>query len=92
MGRDRADMWDRPVSVWQAHARGVDEARAPSAVSAEVDCAVCMERGKNGPPGWNLARRGFSPLFVFLFVFKFPFSGFNLCLNSYFKFQISRIK
>jgi hypothetical protein len=72
MGRDRADMWDRPVSVWQAHARGVDEARAPSAVSAEVDCAVCMERGKNGPPGWNLARRGFSPLFVFFICFQIP--------------------
>jgi hypothetical protein len=30
--------------------------------------------------------------FLFFFIFKFPFSGFKLCLNSYFKVNISKIK
>jgi hypothetical protein len=41
---------------------------------------------------WPMARLAGEFSFLFLFIFKFPFFGFNLCLNSYFKFQISRIK
>jgi hypothetical protein len=46
--------------------------------------------GSAGKRSWarseEIRLRWITGEFFFLFIFKFPFSGFKLCLNSYFKF------